>query len=569
MKKLFTLLSMGVTLFAQAQAPSFQWAKSMGGTNSEEGHSISTDASGNVYTVGALYGIADFDPSAATFTLDPTKGHTYVSKLDGAGNFVWAKNFGGIGSTFNVLRNMTADAAGNVYISGSYSGFADFDPGVGLDTATSKAGNDIFIVKLNITGNLVWVKKIGNTNTFGTVTSIAVDGTGNVYTSGYYAGIVDFNPGSGIYNLPAATAYNTFVLKLDGGGNFLWAKGAGNSQNSFSNGLSLDATGNAYTTGQYKGIIDFDSSVSTYTLAAKGDDDMYILKLDANGNFVWAKTIGDTLPEFPSSIVVDGLNNVYTTGVFRGTVDFDPNTGLNTLSTNTMTGASFISKLDGAGNFIWVKQFDLAPNDRTKALAIDASNNLYATGRFRYTVDFDPNAGTSNLTDATGYGDIYVLKLDGTGNFMWVEQLGGTYNEGGYSIAIDAFNSIYTTGYFSFVGDYDPSSAVFNLTPVSNYNNDVFVHKLGQGTTGIKENALINSFILYPNPTFGLLNLELRNFNEAPTTIEITNTLGQVVLSKSITENHTQINVNDLSKGICFISIISEGKKTTQKLIIN
>src|SRR6185503_11516661 len=139
---------------------------------------------------------------------------------------------------------------------------------------------------------------------------------------------------------------------------------------------------------------------------------------------IWAKKIGGFGLDHSFEIMVDGSGNVYTVGDFEGTVDFDPGTGtFNLVSAGGQD--AFISKLNSSGEFAWAKRIGASDEDEILSLAISASGNIYSAGYFFGTVDFDPNAGTTELTAAGGY-DVFILKLDTAGNFMWVDGLGGT-----------------------------------------------------------------------------------------------------------------------------------------------
>ncbi len=456
--------------------PTFTWAKKMGGISGDFGSSIALDASGNVFTTGFFQGTADFDPGAGTFNLT-SQGYRdiFISKLDAAGNFVWAKKMGGTSSNDEGF-SIALDGSGNVYTTGFFEGTADFNPGAGVANLTSQGYRDIFISKLDAAGNFVWAKKMGGTD-LDEGYSIALDGSGNVYTTGYFEETVDFNPGAGVANLTSAGNADIFISKLDAAGNFVWAKQMGGTSVSGDIGrsIALDGSGNVYTTGSFHGTADFDPGAGTFNLTSQGHRDIFISKLDAAGNFVWAKKMGGTSSyDEGYSIALDASGNVFTTGIFQGVADFDPGAGTFNL-TSAGSYDIFISKLDAAGNFVWAKQMGGIFGEESFSIALDGSGNVFTTGYFDNIVDFDPGAGTFNLT-SVGSTDIFISKLDAAGNFVWAKQMGGTMDDRGQSIALDASGNVYTTGYFNGTADFDPGAGTFNLTSAGSY--DIFVHKM-------------------------------------------------------------------------------------------
>src|SRR5690606_29098604 len=117
--------------------------------------------------------------------------------------------------------------------------------------------------------------------------------------------------------------------------------------------------------------------------------DIFVSKLDPNGNFLWAKQMGGTDNDQGISITVDTSGNIYTTGIFRNTVDFDPGAGVYNL-TAVVGNDIFISKLDANGNFLWAKQMGSGGNTRSNSIVLDTNGNIYTTGIFQSTADFDP-----------------------------------------------------------------------------------------------------------------------------------------------------------------------------------
>ncbi|MFI5203753.1 MAG: SBBP repeat-containing protein [Flavobacteriales bacterium] len=551
------------TIYSVKSQPVLQWAKNMGGYYHDSGLSITSDNSGNVYTTGSFADVADFDPGAGTYNLTSAGSYdVFVSKLDSSGNFVWAIQIGGNLEDYGY--SMILDSMGNVYLTGYFSGTVDFNPGTGTYNLTSAGSYDIFISKLDASGNLIWAKKMGTTGDDGG-TSIILDEYENVYTTGFFSGAVDFDPGIGSDTLTSAGGYDIFITKLGPSGNFIWAKHIGGVLDDYGNSIVSDSLKNIYATGSFNGTADFDPGVGTFNLVSAGGSDIFITKLDSSGNFAWAKQVGAAGDDVGTSIIVNQYNNAYITGHFTGTVDFDPGTG-SYIVTSTGWSDIFICKLDSSGNFIWAKQMGGVNNDYSRHIVSDNSNNMYTTGSFDLTADFDPGVGTFNLVSAGGY-DVFISKLDSSGNFIWATRLGSAYMDMGYSIALDENNNIYTTGNFAGTCDFDPGTGIYNLTATgANTIPDVFVHKMSPSIAAITEIESAGLFILYPNPCSGIFSITYEKNEKI--SIEITNLCGKKILHTSIMENKTSFDLTNEAAGIYFINIITESGITTTRKII-
>jgi hypothetical protein len=470
----FILLFSAIISFSQTN--NLVWAKAMGGTSFNSASSVKVDASGNVYTVGDFYGTTDFDPGPGTFTMTALAfNDIFVSKLDANGNLIWAKRLGG--NSYDFAKSVTVDASGNVIICGFFEGTCDFDPGVGTFTLTSAGQLDIFIAKLNSSGNFVWAKSMGS---FGDdeARSIDVDAAGNVYSTGYFNDIVDFDPGVGTFTLNSAANGDSFISKLDGSGNFVFAKHLKSDESSNAYSITLDAIGNIYVCGSFRAtIFDMDPGVTTFTVASlSGTDDIFVLKLNSSGNFVWGKTMGGVDYEEAYDIVVDGSGNIYTTGYFENTCDFDPGVGTFTLIGTGASTEAFISKLDATGNFVWAKQYSGNGNDECFSITTDGMNNIYTTGYFEGSCDFDPGVGTFTLASA-GQSDIFISNLDASGNFVFADRIGAGLSDHGNSVQVDAVGNVYTAG--EFIGNgIDFDTGVGSYTLASGANMGAFIHKM-------------------------------------------------------------------------------------------
>lgn len=342
----------------------------------------------------------------------------------------------------------------------------------------------ISLVPLNAQSvNHVWSRQLGGTgNDRGQ--SIVVDLSGNTIVTGRYNGVADFDPGPAVFNLTSLGNTDIFVSKYDPTGNFLWARGIGGSGTDAGVIVKVDASGNIVVGGSYSGTVDFDFGASTHNLISNGANDIFILKIDASGNFMWADGIGGSNVENVNALAIDASDNIYVAGDFTGAnVDFDPGAGLAILSSvNTPPAPShpdiYILKLSPTGNFSWVKQIGASTDETVKSISMDGTGGLVLTGAFAGVVDFDPGPGVTNLSAPATLTNAFLLKLDLTGNFVWARQLGGSSNSSsGDAIATDNTGNIYTTGVFYGVGDFDPGAGIYNLVAAGT-TADFYVSKL-------------------------------------------------------------------------------------------
>jgi len=469
---LLTLICIFTTLFLTAQLPPFQWANKMEGGNTK---SMAIDDQGNVYFVGEIgsTGNFDVDPGPGVFILNGANGIVIIYKLNSAGAFVWAKQISDVNT-----ECIRVDAAQNVYLGGHYSLTKDFDPGPAVFNLTGVGQNDIFSLKLDASGNFLWAKSQGGT--LGDVAfSIAISTAGIFYSTGYFAGTSDFDPGPGVFNITAANLTDTYISALDADGNFLWAKHLGGGQNQALS-ITTNVLGNIIIAGLFSGTTDFDPGAGVTNLTTTGADDIFILKLDAIGNFIWAKQAGGISADIPEAVALDPLGNVYATGRFNLTSDFDPGPGIFNLTTAGNTDGItdvFVLKLAPNGNFVWVKQMGSLAVDLGNDIATDAAGNIYTTGIFQNIADFDPGAAIFNLTSKGG-SDIFISKLTTDGNFVWAVSFGSGSADRGEAIAADAAGSVYCAGNFLGQIDFDPGpgTAILDASP-----NKIFVLKFAPG----------------------------------------------------------------------------------------
>ena len=381
----------------------------------------------------------------------------------------WVKQFTG----YTGVSAVNIDISGNIIITGGFKDTADFDPGEGVFELYSPVLT-VYIAKLDASGKFIWAEKLDNFDVL-TGTGIVSDHSGNIFLTGQFSATQDFDPGIGTAFMTSFGSRDAFILKLKASGEFAWVKQMGGDMNDFPEGIALDDDDNILTTGYFLDTADFDPGAGTYELVSGGNADSYILKLDASGNFVWAKqfTSGNSL--ISRALTSDSQNNVLTTGSFSYPGDFDPGTAVFRMDPSyLMKNDGFISKLNSDGGFSWAEQIGQYGNTEGEKISVDDSGNIYILGHFNNTADFDPGSGIYILGTMPLNEDGFVLKLDGSGKFVWAIALTlGELNSITIGpIAVDTRGNVYIAGDFSGSVDIDPGFGVQTLS--TNGSGDAF-----------------------------------------------------------------------------------------------
>ncbi len=478
----YTLLALFSLLFEcliSAQIPKIEWTKTGGGNSNDIGIAIATDSGRNVYTLGHFNNTVDFDPGSGITNLTSNGGlDVFIQKLDKHGNFVWAKNVGGSGT--DEALDIETTSSGDVLISGIFFGTVDFDPGPGNLYRTSNGSGDAFILRLDSNGNAKWAVSFG-ANWWDKPFAIEVDHIGNTYVTGYFQNTVDFDPGPGVHNKTASAYRSLFILKLDINGLFNWVRTYQGYGVNEGKAIQLDSRGNIFVTGLFTDSVDFDPGPGVYVLSTPGigaATDIFIQKLNSAGNHIWTKSFGGTNVDHGYDLAIDGFDNVYLLGTFIGTVDFDPGPSTYVISGPPSIHSVFVEKLDSNGNFIWVSTIVGSESIGANGIACDQTGNVYFSGQFSGTVDFDPGSGVQNTTSKGSrfFLDVYVEKLDHNGNMVWYSTLESPHYQGIFDLHQDLSGSLYITGRFSGTLDFDPGPGISNYS--SNGDVDYFLQKI-------------------------------------------------------------------------------------------
>ncbi len=372
-------------------------------------------------------------------------------------------------------QGIAADVAGNAYVTGSFQGTIDFDPGPGVTELASGGITDIFVAKYSPTGALLWARALkGAGNTLSTGNAVVVDPAGNTYATGTFQGTVDFDPGPNQANRTAdAFTQAAFVVKLDSAGNFQWVKTFGGtlgvdaqSPNS-SSGQSLALSGNGplYVGGFLTGSVSFKPGDPSQTLTSAGGFDGFTLKLDALGNTVWADRVGGAGDEYTYGLALDGADNLYATGTFTQSGDFNP-TSSGTTTLNSAGGTDiYITKVSSNNTFGWAKRIGGTNDDRSNGIAATTAGSLYLTGGYQGTVDFDPGPDDKSLSSMGNSRDIFVLNLNSAGAYGWAKSFGtNSVEDIGNGVATDSAGNAYVAARYQGTIDFSSGAGTANLS---------------------------------------------------------------------------------------------------------
>lgn len=335
------------------------WAKNIGGPGNATlwTNSFNLDKYGNFYLVGYFVFTNDFDPDTGSVSISPPGigSDCFIAKYDASGNYAWVKTMGnGNGaSPFGV----DISPAGDVFVAGCFAGMTDFDPSATTVNVTSNGMEDIFFAKYDAMGNYQWVKKVGGSKT-DYAYAIELDSLGNIFLTGMFTGMVDFNPGTGTANLDTYDFFiDSYIAKYDPVGNYLWAVNFGDQWPDHGFSIALDTAGDVYAIGRYQGNDDFDFGTGTNMLPNCGTSNGYgyVTRYSASGNHVWAHAIETTTWNLYGKLIdVDKLGNIYLTGLMNTMADFDMDTTVFMLSpVDSLAGANgFIAKYSQYPGFV-------------------------------------------------------------------------------------------------------------------------------------------------------------------------------------------------------------------------
>jgi hypothetical protein len=487
----------------------FIWAKTFYGRVSDP--FIEIDSQNNILLAGKYSSWVDFDPGPGQYTVSYywPNDNFYLLKLDSSGSFIWVRTL--VGNTnmgMNILYSFRCDLNDNYYLAGTFADTLNVAGATQLHTIND-SGNS-FVIKYDTNGNLKYAKSFfsnGENECF----AIDIDLNLNLYATGYLSTVTTFEQGNSQSVINTNGNFGMYLCKFDSLGSFGWAKTSLNPAGNFTmnSDLKCMAGGGLIVNGELTGTVDFDFDSTSTHLLNDSSGFYFILKTDTGGNFIWAKQFGSTATiAWPTrSLGVDLTNNIYCSGEFHGTNDFDPGANIFNITSNGIHDF-FVNILDSAGNFVNVLSLGGIGSDRIASNYIDHLNNLFITGYFAKTVDFDPGFLIYNLTSQdTGLSGSNI-----------------------------------------FVAKYSDNLSV-GLTPAfSNHSN----------------------IVLFPNPATGIIQLTINTKHNAPLECEIINMMGGKVIKSQILNPKSQIDldVSFLAKGIYLVRVGGGERWENKKLVV-
>ena len=549
-----------ILVLGHAQSLPFQWGNQIGG-DSSIAHKLmdfKVDPQGNSYALGYFSGTVDFDPGPSVYNLTSSGNYgAYILKLNASGNFVWAK---AISNSDRVIpKSLSIDKLGNVYSCGYFTVITDFDPGNGkLELTPTKNNYDGFILKLSASGNFVWAKQLGGTS-YNSLESIVCDAQGYLYLTGFFVGQTDFDLGPSKYLITSNGSYDALMLKLNSDGNFIWVKTFGSKKADGNKYIYIDQLGYLYTSGISYDTLNFDPTITNFTIKPKGSFANYIAKYDTTGNFKWAISFGDTLLTYYPNLTVDQNENLFLTGGFFGKVDFDPGTSISERTGNGNNNF-YLLKLNANGEMVWVKTlggFNSEYSMRGDATLTDDTGNVYCIGNFNKYVDFNPDGNAQIRTTSTINPDIFILKYDMYGRYLWSKQLIGSGSEDAINFGFDSKQNLYLGGEFSSKIDCDPDTGTTQLTVIKKNVTDIFIIKFGPNSTSISNLDRSTESTIFPNPTAGILYVKTSNTIQKYS-LQVFNMLGILIDSRILTNQNNSIDISNYASGIYVIKLIGD-----------
>ncbi|MDI3289552.1 hypothetical protein [Polyangium sp. 15x6] len=443
------------------------WGKAFGAQFSDQRASaVALDPTDDSIFVAGNYE-GQFSFNGMDVLTDPGGGDIYLAKFDPMGAFQWSVHAGGFSPQF--VNGIAVSADGHIFLAGSFEG--DFNLPNDVKLMSTGGKSDVFAVRLDPKGAVVWAKGFGDGSMQPKVaTTIALDSKGDAIIAGYFEGSLQFADGQLIN---AMGSRDVFLAKLDKDGNPLWSKRLGNgtaigSTTPLLCRVALDHQDNIVLETAFSGTMSLGAPLPDQ--ASPGNRAILLAKLDTNGAPLWQKVFGAANTEQRShALAIDSNNNILLTGELAGTISFG---GEQLSSPSNDDSDLFVAKFDPEGAHLWSFRAGSVGAQEGKAIGVDASDNVLVTGSYTGVLQFTGDDALVNSGINGGQYDLFALKLDPNGKYLWAKRFGDGDVQVTEAMAIDREGNTIFGGAFDGkinLGDTELSSAG---------DDDIFVVKL-------------------------------------------------------------------------------------------
>lgn len=415
----------GADIFIAKYTPAgaLVWARRIGNSSDDLITDMVIDARGNVYLTGQFARTLDADPGKGVYNLQSRGGaDVYIIKLTSSGAFAWA---GSIGGRFDdTVSGLAVAPSGNLYMAGLFLMSADLDPGSAKRVVNSADTADVYLLKLNTSGRLLWQKAIqgdGDRGYYVRSSALSIGPAEDLYLCGTFSGRIDFDPGAGVARR-VADDVQAYLLRLSSQGTLVFADAFGADGAVTPKSLAVDSTGAAVVLGSFTDDPDFDPGPNERILTELGDGtgDMFLSRITRSGKLSWVRQAGGSDAEIvPTAVTTDAAGNVLVTGAFVDTVYFGNAATLTAdadqqpeFTVPAPDGANlFLTRYSSSGALSYARRIG---GDQAALLATDvvvsSGGTIHLLGMFAGTADFAPGA-QKELRQADGDGDMFVLTL--------------------------------------------------------------------------------------------------------------------------------------------------------------
>jgi hypothetical protein len=424
----------------------------------------------------------------------------YLAKFTSSGTALWAKNAGGVtvGANSAIGYSAVTDDTDNIYVTGHFTS-ATITFGAFTLTNTNAPSTAMFLVKYDASGTAVWAKQ--SVGGVATGKSVDLDTNGNIYVAGWIFDTVLF----GNLSLTSMGLADALLMKYDAMGNEVWANLYGSSEGDYGMSITLDEDNRIYTTGYFNGTVDFNSGAGVNQLVSAGSADIFLLKSNDSGNYVWSQSMGGTLHDRGDALAVDNLGIIYVTGIFTGTCDFDP-------------GAPTYNLVSLGFSDVFISRLGACPNSEKPVITLD-----------------DSNPETPVLMSSNPNGN------------QWFKDYTAIPGETNKSYPITE-PGLYTVRYVT-AGCESPMSEPYNIVI----------------TATEKESK--QALFCAPNPAKDFITIYTPENITALTSVSIYSMTGQLMMHGGTEHLNSPLQISHYPEGIYIIRVIGKDNVTTKKFI--